>query len=795
MRLVTYITEKCEKESRKLGLLEEMNRLAKKVETDQSVANWDNFLPSPYIKKSLGTWRLIAEKREIENNLVICFLTMQSRGGNEYDKDFLSDPANFCKSITPSDEAIIKHLDSLEADSIVALAEPSPTEYSYLYGVLDPLDESEGVIYESKEWIAEIGNHGDWLSEYYGLVEKATKPDNADKMELVGEYGHRIIYKYFSDQKFLFLIAPLGTRDQQREAESFLKKYEFLSQRNGNEWIDDQLKKQSGRSYPMLIVADADIWMEIEKNTEGNLALSPEEAEILQNVRHYRSDSPMYPLFINGRPGSGKSTILQYLFAERLYLHLQKDPQNQLPYPPLYLTYSDKLLQVARKSVETILRCNSALLTSNGGVVVTDPRVRNTLQISFAEFHKFLFSLLPDSEKPTFDPDRRIDFNEFRKLWQERRRGTAETRKFSSELVWHIIRTFIKGMSDDPRNFFDPDAYTELPQDQQTVSDETFEKVYSLVWEGWYKGLFENDGFWDTQDLTRKVLDLEMADLSCYPAIFCDEAQDFTKIELQLILKLSLFPSRNLPPQDLKRVPFAFAGDPFQTLNPTGFDWKAVRASFHETIVQDLDKMNRANLKFNYHELSFNYRSSKHIVGFCNLVQMLRGLIFGIKNLKPQRTWFDDQTSSMPAFFDVNHYLCRKNLKEQEEIVIILPCQEGEEGEYVKNDPLLSEISDASNELRNFLSPMSAKGLEFQRVVLYKFGDDLIKNYPEMLSPLDTTEPHQDHRKALPYEYFLNRLYVAASRPKRRLLIVDTQDGIEGMWNNARICHPTNLIL
>jgi hypothetical protein len=274
--------------------------------------------------------------------------------------------------------------------------------------------------------------------------------------------------------------------------------------------------------------------------------------------------------------------------------------------------------------------------------------------------------------------------------------------------------------------------------------------------------------------------------------VFCDEAQDFTKNELELILRLSLFSRRTLKYEDLKHVPFAFAGDPFQTLNPTGFDWGAVQASFHEKIVQELDRLSRSSLEFNYQELHYNYRSTKYIVGLCNLIQILRGILFEAKDLKPQRNWFDEEAPP-PAYFDIENSSCQEKLRNQSEIVIILPCQEGEETEYIENDQFLSQL--AKDDVRNFLSPMSAKGLEFSRVVLYKFGDDYYQNYSQLLRPLETGRPHTENpEEGLPLEYFLNRLYVAASRPKRRLFIVDTKIGIESLWNSMYLKAPAELL-
>jgi hypothetical protein len=339
----------------------------------------------------------------------------------------------------------------------------------------------------------------------------------------------------------------------------------------------------------------------------------------------------------------------------------------------------------------------------------------------------------------------------------------------------------------DAGSDFSVESYLELPDNQRTVQVETFQRVYTHVWDRWYKPFCEENGYWDDQDLVFAVLNEPDLELSRYPAIFCDEAQDFSKLELDLILRLSLYSQRTISPHELKRVPFAFAGDPFQTLNPTGFEWESLQANFHEKIVSGLDKSSIGKLEFNYQELSYNYRSSKFIVGLCNLFQLLRGILFDQKGLIPQRTWFDSDVS-MPVLFNVKDPLCEQNLRDQTELVIILPCQEGEEEDYVKEDDFLRSLATSEVDLRNFLSPMRVKGLEFSRVVLYKFGNACITQYPNLLNPLSTKICHSDNiDTSLPLKYFMNRLYVGASRAKARLIIVDDDEGIKTLWDNDAI--------
>ena len=787
MRYVVFQTEACIKDAKTYGLSDSINRLAKKVEADQSIANWDKFLPSPYLKKSLGTHRLMAEQRLLEDAIFICFLGVSPRAGEMYEKFLQANSATW-KDRSPRDDTLRSYLN--ERTSLPDLiTEPTDSESAYLRTALSVFDYSDGVVYESRDWVEsstnpELEKH---LLRYSELVLEALGESNSEKTLLVHASGReKILYKRIrlADrlEPAIFLATPLLGDDSKKE--------QIESRYAGIFGVSDGIEeetvlRQCGRAYPALIVSDENVWAAIQKNREGNLALSPEESRILDQIRNRAGDS-IYPLFINGRPGSGKSTVLQYLFADYLHLHLCKD--DRLAESPLYLTYSNNLLLAAKQAVETILRCNSHKATDYINLA-SDP-VRSIISKSFAEFQSLLRSFLSGEQSQHFSSEKKMDFRTFRIKFLRAFKGhpEAEIRRLSPELAWHVIRTYIKGMRQDSETYFGPIDYKELPAKQKTVDQHIFEAVYEKVWQRWYQGLCETGGFWDDQDLARKVLDLDV-DISRYPAIFCDEAQDFTKIELELILRLSLFSRRTVSPQELRFVPFAFAGDPFQTLNPTGFDWPAVQASFHEKIVQALDRSSKAKLRFNYQELSCNYRSMKSIVGFCNLVQLMRGVLFDKKDISPQQSWFTDE-SPMPVVFDIDDQSCQRNLQEQSELVFILPCQENGEEEYVRSDEYLAGFPG-----QNFLSTIRAKGLEFSRIVLYKFGEECCQNYPELLEPLETGIPHSiSPESALPLEYFINRLYVGASRAQKRLFIVDTKRGIENFWHHSSIRHTENLL-
>ena len=93
-----------------------------------------------------------------------------------------------------------------------------------------------------------------------------------------------------------------------------------------------------------------------------------------------------------------------------------------------------------------------------------------------------------------------------------------------------------------------------------------------------------------------------------FDEIILDECQDITSVEFEMLMRL-------LIGHNLRRL--VFAGDPLQTLNPTGFDWNRLKAMFIDRSVEQKHvKMQQ------FHN---NYRSQKYIVDFANGVQIKRG--------------------------------------------------------------------------------------------------------------------------------------------------------------------------
>ncbi|MGB0931164.1 MAG: 3'-5' exonuclease, partial [Chitinophagales bacterium] len=290
------------------------------------------------------------------------------------------------------------------------------------------------------------------------------------------------------------------------------------------------------------------------------------------------------------------------------------------------------------------------------------------------------------------------------------------------------------------------------------------------------------------------------------PVIFCDEVQDFTRIELDLIWQLSSFTKYDLTGQT--NIPFAFAGDPNQTVHPTGFQWN----NLIELFTERFKKLNLNDLGLKSKQLFHNYRSKSAIIKFSNLIQKFRFAFLDIAELRPQVSWQKKEGIS-PSLFILQEDLEIDDLENiLQQAMVLIPTSRNEE-EYIRKNKFLKEIIlppekkkkkgkrakkkrqvlqrtslNNSTEITEnqpkkpslackIMSVASAKGLEFDKVVLYNFGDHIPDSFQKSIGG----EPLNDNEK-IELIHFFSKLYVAVSRASDYLFIIDTQKGFANFW-------------
>jgi tetratricopeptide (TPR) repeat protein len=787
MTLYVVVTDKCQNDADRHGQSSLADNLRQAIEGTQNLIGFDFFLPSPFLKKSLGrSFRLIAYRAPVADDELILFLRVLARGSNEYE-GFLAnwdrDTDAVTRQFQPYDEGELKriHANLTSVRPPPPLPEPDAEERGWLHEVFrEETTDDELIVLETEIWVKKMKESAnrDFLALYHQMLEQMetsrlhagnTNAECRVHWESNSRLG--VAYLYRPDLKRLLLLEPIRQSD---DVDALLEEHGERLRKTGDG--QHELSRIAARSYPFLMVLDQDAWLAIQKDEEANLALSPEEAELLESIHRAGAEGELgYPLFINGRAGSGKSTMLQYLAADYVDFALRQSTIHL----PLYMTSSRDLLERARETVRGLLTVHHARLLEGAH---EPAKVDAVLGRSFRVFHDFLYSLLPPEIQKELPQDRYVNYTEFRRLWARDFAKRPEARRMSPDVSWHAIRSYIKGIRSSHDDELGSEEFNALPRRRRSVSEEAYKQIYDRVWCSWYKRLCDDENYWDDQDLAAHVLDAGVAPETDCAAIFCDEAQDFTPVELDIIFQLSLFGRRSLQPEELRCVPIVFAGDPLQTINPTGFRWDAVQADFHERFCAVLDPRRRARVDLSYRELRFNYRSNPGIVGFCNLIQLVRAALLGARDIRPQEAWWVD-APVQTVWFALDNTQTIQQLQRHPELVKLVNCEEGEETEHVRSDPILKTLNEEPEGIyRNILGPTRAKGLEFPAVVVYRFGESAPGEFARLLSGNASIG---DQEERLPFEYFLNRLYVAASRAKGQLVIVDSNRALGAFWRFA----------
>ncbi len=596
--------------------------------------------------------------------------------------------------------------------------------------------------------------------EYWSFIQKAISEDIYKDFVQCDMFFHHTTNNYTITYRF-------GNPNSMSKSDVYLLQITKGKEPNLEELLDRKydcdnvvdLQNFSSKCYPDYYTYEYEAWKEIEEDDMANLALSEEEIKVLQDVQ--------FPFFVSGLAGSGKSTILYYLYANIYKYVALQHPNHKL----LFLSYNDALVDKARLSVRSILCYHS----SNQGFASYFDKEENEQHFRqcFVPFREFLMqAFLDENSIKKFSEDKHITYEKFRELYQKEYMHGGK--RLSPSILWSVIRTFIKGRD---LEFFTPEKYNsdEIARGDKTVDPKVYNEAYR-IWNNWYRHYNEDKGFWDDLDLVRYAFthgDIQNV-FHDYAVIFCDEAQDFTKLEIDLILSLSKHSEYKLSchPDD-RRIPVAFAGDPNQTINPTGFRWAGTKAIFNKSFEESLDTYPELATP----ELSKNYRSQLGIVKFANTIQSLRYKHFDetSKERKLQSVREDPKGENKDALEYVGFYSYDK----YQDVIVenlpnanILTSGDGEEGD-------LENYPEITNDNVKLNTAIGTKGLEYDAVMLYKFCSD---NAYKLFQKIVSGEPFTNDSERFEIAHFFTKLYIAVSRAKSQLFIVDTDESYEMFW-------------
>ena len=611
-------------------------------------------------------------------------------------------------------------------------------------------------IYESEDWtkyaLSSSKSHGMQVSDVklFGIALKEILKNNNQLISVLqGKENYQkcivehnevgiLYFKIKINSNFYYLLIDgANTNNQKDHWQRILSSTEFENLSLGS--MQD-ISSYSVKAYPSWSVSNNDLWEKIQKNNEfGNLSLLPEQTRFLKNFK--------FPKYINGQAGSGKSTMLYYLFSNIYYYKCAGEIKGDI----VFLTENKKLLEYTISSVYELILNNPEFDLSEEHNYLID------LQECFSPFKEFLLQFVPNDNN-SFDPDKYLNFSKFKLLYQESNIPEYVKNKYSAELVWFTITTYVNGYSLDYH--ITSDNYIEkMPSEgKDLISHEDLKGIEKNIIKPFYNKLITNNGYWDKIQLI-KFLNKNVRIEKTFDVIFCDEAQDFSRIELEFILRLSSYARYNL--KKVEQFPVVFAGDALQTVNPTGFRSQVLTSMLYNELTNKKTGYNLDSQSLEFTP-TFNYRSSQAIVNVANAVQYYRKDKLNSDIKSPQR-------SKRPVLFkneNLNVFIDYSTLINDDQLItkieyktIIVPVNNDEIEKFKESHPILKRY-------KGIISAVDSKGLDFNEVAIFGFGDFYIEK----------------EKKLYEKRYFFNKLYVAITRAKSELVIIDSLESKESFW-------------
>jgi len=244
-----------------------------------------------------------------------------------------------------------------------------------------------------------------------------------------------------------------------------------------------------------------------------------------------------------------------------------------------------------------------------------------------------------------------------------------------------------------------------------------------------------------------------------YDFIVIDEVQDFTNIQLHIILKSLKKPTN-----------FMLCGDSNQVVYPNFFSWSHLKSMFYQSDV----KNNEIKI------LHVNYRNSQTISGLANLLLKIKNARFG--SIDKESNYLVNtvsETNGEVVFIENKGNaiadLGRKTRLSVKYTVLVLRNEDKAKAKTLFQSPLLFSVQES-------------KGLEYENIILYNFISENVAEYniicdgvtqnDLLVDELTYARGKDKTDKSLDvYKFYINSLYVAVTRAGKNVYIVEQSKG------------------
>ncbi|MGO4542243.1 UvrD-helicase domain-containing protein [Paenibacillus sp. 2TAB19] len=316
-----------------------------------------------------------------------------------------------------------------------------------------------------------------------------------------------------------------------------------------------------------------------------------------------------------------------------------------------------------------------------------------------------------------------------------RQMGSGSSERFRISVIRTLNEAIVKskGITDE--------QYLSLGSQYSMFDREQQEKVLH-IFKAYqqYVHRENNRGFYEEGDLLRKALSHSRP---IYDYMVIDEVQDLTELQIYFMSQL------------LKRPTNLYVcGDFHQTINPTFFDAGRV-ASICQFVSGD-DRIGQQAT------LTQNYRSSRSIVEFANDVAGLRNNRI---RTKQRLEWMETAArgyTNRPILYLGDQEELFRHAADKSYVMIVVP-----------SDAVKLELIGVYPELESrVLTVSEIKGIERKTIISYRMMSTFREEWDTIFNP-QTKLSHEVYR------YYFNLLYVAVTRARDTLCIIEDKLGPE----------------
>ena len=369
------------------------------------------------------------------------------------------------------------------------------------------------------------------------------------------------------------------------------------------------------------------------------------------------------------------------------------------------------------------------------------------LETDFLSYREYIETLrIPEGKE--------LDFKTF-EIWFSRNKQATKLK--DAHKTFEEFRGVITGL-DITKEYLSREDYLALGVKQSIFLAPEREMVYHLF-EKYLNWLKENN-YYDINILSHQWLTHCIAG---YDFIVVDEVQDFTNIQLHIILKSLKKPTN-----------FMLCGDSNQVVYPNFFSWSHLKSMFYYSDVKSDVKSNEIKI------LHVNYRNSQTISGLANLLLKIKNARFGsidkesnylvntVSETKGEVVFIENKGSAVAD-------LGRKTHLSVKYAVLVLRNEDKAKAKTLFQSPLLFSVQES-------------KGLEYENIILYNFisgnaaeynnicdgvtQNDLLVDDLAYARGKDKTDKSLDV-----YKFYINSLYVAVTRAVKNVYIVEQSKG------------------